>query len=62
MAADTPEAGLQFVSFLQSSKVPEHLWDELVEKIETGAVGPDGLIQVLTEIDFIARCKSLRLG
>ena len=44
--ARTPEAGLQFVSFLQASKVPECLFDELVTKIENGAVGADGLFQV----------------
>ena len=34
------------MSFLKAAKVPEHLWDELVDKIETGAVGSHGLFQV----------------
>lgn len=39
---------MEFVAFLQANKVPEHLFDELVAKIEDGAVGSDGLFQVCT--------------
>ena len=45
--AEGQEAGLAFVSFLKASKVPESLWEQLLEKIERGEVGCQGVVQVL---------------
>ncbi|KAK9904252.1 hypothetical protein WJX75_007747 [Coccomyxa subellipsoidea] len=43
--AEGQEAGLAFVSFLKASKVPESLWEQLLEKIERGEVGCQGVVQ-----------------
>jgi len=40
------EAGLAFVSFLRASKVPESLWEQLLEKIDRGELGCRGYLEV----------------
>jgi hypothetical protein len=45
MAGDQ-EAGLAFVAFLKAAKVPECLWESLLENIENGTVGCDDAIEV----------------
>ena len=40
------EEGLAFVSFLRASEVPESLWEQLLDRIERGDVGSQGVLQV----------------
>lgn len=40
------EAGLAFVSFLRASEVPESLWEQLLDRIERGDVGSQGVLKV----------------
>lgn len=37
---------MAFVSFLKASKVPESLWEPLLEKIDRAEVGCEGGVQV----------------
>ncbi|BDA45757.1 Tubulin-tyrosine ligase-like protein 12 [Coccomyxa sp. Obi] len=41
------EAGLAFVSFLRASEVPESLWEQILDRIERGDVGSQGLLQAV---------------
>ena len=50
--AQGQEAGLAFVSFLKASKVPESLWEPLLEKIDRAEVGCEGGVQVYHSYTF----------
>lgn len=45
-ANEGQEACLAFVSFLKASKLPECLWEVLLEKVSNGQMGTDGQTEV----------------
>ena len=52
------EAGVAFVTFLRSSRLPQSLWETLLEKISNGSLGIDGKIEV--QCSSLSRCDGTK--